>query len=209
MRKLILVIWLCFLSIAAWPQNSLETILAGWPAETLKKSNTAAGISHYTDEQKLAILLTNLARADGARFAREILPFYVQLHDVMDIPAVSSLTEELEEQKPLQPLIPASELDAVASDFAAFAGSRGIVSHQGFEKRYKKVLKPGGLVAENLYFGTDTSALTIVMALLIDSGVEGYGHRRNILSSMLTHTGIGQAKHRKWDNIVVFSYAVL
>lgn len=209
MRKTVLIGWLVVVSATSWSQKSLESILAAWPAATLEKCNTASGMDHYSEEQKMAILLTNLARADGQGFAREIVPYYVQLRDVMDIQAVSSLMDELSNQAPLQPLIPAGALNAIAVDFAEFAGSRGIVSHQGFDKRYKKVLKPGGLVAENLYFGTDTSALVVVLELLIDAGVEGYGHRRNILSNMLTHIGTGQAKHRKWDHIVVFSYAVL
>lgn len=99
--------------------------------------------------------------------------------------AVDDLIKDLEKQKPLLPLEPHYQIYKVAEDHGAEQMPTGDIAHQGFDgswpmDRIKKIpsISNGN---ENIAAGGCTPR-EIVIQLLIDSGVPGYGHRYNILN---------------------------
>ena len=185
-------------------QHSLNEVMATWPEETMAKCRI---VSLENQDPFLAevLLLCNMARVDGPRFARDILPLYFLEHGGKDTEAAVSLLNELNQLPSLPPFSLRKELMATAAYFAEYAGARGIVAHDRFDQRYDPLLKSCSSVAENLYFGYKKTALNVVAEFRIIEGVPGCGHRVNLLSGMLIHMGMAYQPNKKYDFILVMS----
>jgi uncharacterized protein YkwD len=154
--------------------------------------------------------LINEARTNPKKFLQEkALPYIVEAEeDTVKNKYVSSLLSELRRQNRLVPLQQDIYLHNEAHAFAADMGKTGNVGHSSpklgsFEKRLKKYSNKA--VGENCDYGSD-DPLEILMNLLIDDGIPGVGHRKNLLSPRYRWIGIGIEPHKgyEWNCVMDF-----
>lgn len=172
----------------------------------IAKANTVSNASYLTDEEKLVIIYCNLARLDGATFASSYLT------DLRTSSKASehSLLMELPSVKNLPMLVPAQPMYKAAKYHVDDIGPKGLVQHESSNgtsmgKRLRNFYG-GGYIAENISFGYN-DALQIVRQLLIDDGVAGYGHRRNILGEKYTRIGTAIGTHKQYRYMCVQDFS--
>jgi uncharacterized protein YkwD len=98
-----------------------------------------------------------------------------------------------------------------ARDHVADTGKSGALGHTGGDRssptdrisRYGTWDRSAG---ENISYG-DMSGREVVMGLIIDDGVRGKGHRKNIFNADFTVTGIACGPHKKYGSMCVITYA--
>jgi uncharacterized protein YkwD len=170
-----------------------EKVWNRWDSLVIAKANTAIDEDYMTSEEKLVILITNLARADGPLFSETFLNTYLEGEEKNKY--TRSLYKELKSIKNFQPLYPEKDLFKAAEGHAVKSGKNGQVGHQGFDARFKPLMKKYNSVAENCAYGFD-QALDNVLQLLIDEGVPSLGHRVNILNSEFNSIGVSIQPHK-------------
>ena len=111
------------------------------------------------------------------------------------------------------PLKIAAALINSARDHANETGAAGAIGHQGvhgstLDQRISRYASWEGSVSENLYYGS-ADAREIVVQLLIDKGVPGRGHRRNILDPKMAEAGVAVRPHIRYGSICVMDFATL
>lgn len=119
---------------------------------------------------------------------------------------VRSLKSELYKASPVTPLIVISPLNQTAKNHATDLARHQQFSHNSsdgtsFSRRMANAGMPGSC-AENIYNGGD-AALDAVITLLIDEGVSGYGHRRNILNKNARLIGVSFVPYNSGSFILV------
>ncbi|MGZ4089608.1 MAG: CAP domain-containing protein [Bacteroidia bacterium] len=110
----------------------------------------------------------------------------------------------------LQPLIPDEKVIKLARYHTNKQSQTKETGHdtpggKSFDKRFKKYLKKGFLVGETVSYG-EKDARAIVIQLLIDDGVRGRGHRKNILEPKYTHTGIAAGPHLRYEYMCTIDF---
>jgi len=188
---ILLLVWPLAISVAQNPWDA-------WDSGVITELNTASGEDYLNEEEKKVILFMNMARHDGSLFARTILDAYVKEKQVKNSAYLRSLRKDLNLTKGLMPLQPEQDLTAVAQAHALKSGQKGRVGHQDFNKRFEPLLgNPYMQVGENCSYGFGT-AIDIVLSLLIDEGVKGKGHRKNILSEDFNSIGVAIRPHKTY-----------
>ena len=166
----------------------------------------------------------NLARQHPDKYARlieKLRVYYVgNLFKRPDEPiiqteeglrAVDEAIHYLRSLKPLPPLRLSSGLSAAARDHVLDQGKAGSLGHIGrdgsqpFERieRYGKVI---GQVGENISYGPET-ARDIVIGLIVDDGVPGRGHRKNIFTGDYRLAGVATGYHARYHYMCVITFA--
>lgn len=174
-------------------ERTLPYYLKLLPADLVSTCNTASGVKEMSQEEKNAVLVTNLARVNPKLFLKVVLHDYVNhsFELAPNNPYVLSLQRKLETMEALPPLKVEKVLNEVAFSHADYCGRSGHIGHKNFEKRsaiIEQQLKHG-YAGENCGYGWD-AGLDFVIDLLVDEGIESLGHRKNILSSRFTSIGI-------------------
>lgn len=153
---------------------------------------------------------TNEARTDPAGFAVRYLAAIARHNR-----AAAECFQVMKNMKPGRPLAPSEVLSRSAQHHAEDLGRTGNTGHFGSDgsNLSKRILRFGnwtGAIGENCAFGIKTPR-EIVVTLLIDDGVEGRGHRRNILDPRFRYIGVGIRPHRwfKIDCVQDFASAVV
>jgi len=154
--------------------------------EEMKYANTAADADYMSVDEKRMILLCNLARLDGDRFAQEYLTPYLKGETNKNI---QSLYEDLKNTRDLSMFAPLRELQQ-----AAAYHMQEMIESQKFEHnspngdspatRIKKFVQNVRATSENIGARSSSSedlALDFTIQLLVDNGVESLGHRKAIL----------------------------
>lgn len=108
-----------------------------------------------------------------------------------EVKALQSLMEDLETMQPLNALLPSANIHKACKKHARDQTPTGDLNHLGTDgswpsdriTKYAPEMRSGN---ENLVGGKG-SARYLVLLLLIDSGIEGYGHRYNMLDPDWTH----------------------
>jgi uncharacterized protein YkwD len=77
---------------------------------------------------------------------------------------------------------------------------------KSFKKRFKRLIKKGLAVGENISYGNNT-AREIIVQLLVDDGVSGRGHRKNILDKDYTDCGIACGTHEKYNYMCTIDFS--
>lgn len=118
---------------------------------------------------------------------------------------------EMARMRPREPLRVSEALVRAARDHAKQMGARGAVGHAGVDgstlrTRIERHGQWSGSIAENIHYGSD-EPLRIVLDLLIDEGVAGRGHRKNILDPAARWVGVGLARHRGYRFNCVMDFA--
>jgi len=148
----------------------------------------------------------NFARARPAEYARELRR---ELRRSDDPAAVEEAIDFLERQAALPPLRADRRIAAAARQHAQAQGARGDVGHGaagGLGQRLRGQGVWAGLSAENISYGHDDPR-DVVRQLIIDSGVPGRGHRRNIFATGYQFAGVACGPHRAWGHMCVIDFA--
>ena len=113
--------------------------------------------------------------------------------------------------RPLPPLGFSSGMALAALDHVHDEGPRGIVGHRGSDSSspWKRMARHGkwiGRAGENIAYGYSNPE-AIVAQLIIDTGVPGRGHRKNIFTREYTVAGVGCGAHAKYGMMSVVDFA--
>ena len=125
--------------------------------------------------------------------------------------AIKEAIEFLKKQQPLPELQLSEGLQKAAQDHANDIGPKGLCSHSGSDgsstaNRVEKYGKWDGGIGENIDFGNDV-AEEAILSLLVDDGVEGRGHRKNLFNPHFKYTGIGVQDHKDMKLCCVIVYS--
>ena len=153
-----------------------------------KKINTASEISYLTQAEQQMIYEINFVRYYPTVYA-QIIQKYLKDNSPMnndEYKAGIELIEELNAAKPLSILVPEKCLFETAQFHRRDCESRKFTDHEGSDGRmpndrvlsFCSKLKAG---SENLVSGYE-SPRDANIALLLDAGISGRGHRKNVLN---------------------------
>lgn len=179
-------------------QNYTDAYKENWTKREIYLANTAKYYQKLDDTEKEVILLCNLARMNGKKFVKTIVTPYVTNNEVKKNKYLTSLIQDLNKQKKMNPLKPDAGLIRVAKSHAMNMGKKGKIGHMGYSNRIRSVEVEFNRMAENCDYGNQ-EPIDIVMSLLIDEDVPSLGHRQNILNPEFTHIGVGEAYHSEYD----------
>lgn len=138
-------------------------------------------------------------------------PGRVPLRTEEGVAALDEAIAFLESARPVGPLRFNEGLALAARRHAQDLGPRGALEHVGLDgaklsDRLNRLGTWHGLVAENISTG-EPEARQVVIQLLVDDGVPGRGHRRNLFNPDLHQAGAGSAPHRDYRVVTVIDYA--
>jgi uncharacterized protein YkwD len=182
---------------------SLISFISGLSQKPVKEDN------HKGESELLALI--NEVRTTPKKFlTSKALPYIIENdEDTVGNKYVSSLLKDLRKQNSIAPLESDLYLHDQAHLFAADMGSTGKTGHISstlgdFGKRLKKYSNKE--IGENCDYGS-SDPLDILMNLLIDDGIPGVGHRKNLLNSHYRQIGIGIEPHKmyEWNCVMDFS----
>ena len=168
---------------------------------------------------------TNLARTEPQRYAwylRELRRQFTgktyrmpgSASFVVTVEGVAALDEALrflQRQAPLPALSWAPGLAEAAADLSRDEGQSGDTGHTGrqsgdMQQRIERHGTWTSRIAENIGYGPDTARL-MVMQLIIDDGVPGRGHRKNIFNPSFRVAGAACGPHPVYRNMCVMEFA--
>jgi len=196
MRRRILILLIFVLWVSR--SGAQAGVWNAWEETVVRELNTGAGTVYLNEEEQKVILFINMARHDGRLFAETFLEAYLQEKGLKKNGYVRSLIRDLGKCSGLAPLRPAEDLTSVAQGHAMKMGSSGRTGHQDFNERFKPLLgNPYNGVAENCAYGPE-QAIDIVLSLLIDDGIKGTGHRKNMLNPAFNSVGVAIRPHRTY-----------
>jgi uncharacterized protein YkwD len=194
---------LCFfllVAFSAFSQQKLE------PSSV--NLDTGRGFGGLSNLEADVILEMNKVRTDPAAYAEQyILPRVQKLQDKAydglsskeGTVAVMDCYNALKGTPKVQPLYPDEKLIQLARYHTGKQSKTSETGHDSpggktIKKRFKKLVKKGSAVGENISYGEDTGR-EIVIQLLIDDGVPSRGHRKNIMDKGFTGTGVSYGSH--------------
>ena len=125
--------------------------------------------------------------------------------------AVDEAIKYLSRRKPLPPLGWSDGLAAAAAELADEQGRSGATGHVGRQsggtkQRIERHGRWERQIAENIGYGPK-SARDMVMQLIIDDGVKGRGHRKNIFAKAFTIAGVACGPHPRFDTMCVIDFS--
>jgi hypothetical protein len=174
-------------------ENHLVEFTA-WDDPKYLAANSAKDEDYLTDVEKDVYYFLNLARMNPKLFADTFLNHL----KVSDNHYESSLYSELQELEPLPVLKPNRNLYESAECHAKESGERGYVGHERFKCKES-------FMGECCYYG-ETDALGIIIALLVDQGIESLGHRRICLDGGYTELGVSIQPHKTYGENCVMDF---
>lgn len=154
----------------------------------------------------------NAVRADPGGYARELRRRQVRYDPAMrqeDPAAVEEAIDFLQAQPPLPPLVSDERLAAAARGHVERQGPRGEVGHGAPGALGRRLQAQGvfaGLLAESISYGQESPA-AVVRQLVIDSGVPGRGHRKDLFGRAYQAAGVACGPHARWGAMCVIDYA--
>lgn len=198
-----------------------------WPVKDwdIKTLSTARNAEYLDQLEKDIIFHLNMARTDPARYASEFIAprqAYFEGKRYLEpggpetfsgittqegVTAVKECVEALLGEEPLSILVPSAGLSQAALDHAKDQSESGLLGHDGADQsnpqsrveRYGQWLNTMG---ENIAYGQLTGR-EVVVGLLVDDGVPGRGHRKNIFNPGFTTIGVGCESHPRFDVVCV------
>lgn len=174
--------------------SPLSSYSAAWNDPKYLKCNTAALAHYMTTAEKELIYILNLARTNPALFAKTVISKY----PVRQTGYYTSLLETMLHLKPLKSLAPDSLCFAGAQCHALNSGAEGYVGHDRSDETCRKKWYYNGECCD---YGHN-QPIDILMALLVDEGVESLGHR-NICLGNYKKIGVSIQPHRTYRHTAV------
>ena len=182
--------------------NGSQASATEFTAEEIAKANTAADVKSMTQMEKDIVFYCNLARLDGTKFWETYHAEYITSNSAN----VVSLEEDLRTIKDLPMLVPEKSLMAAAAAHAQDMSDNDFFDHTSFDgtdfAQRVYCYYSGNAIAENLSAGKST-AMGVVIQLLVDEGVRSLGHRHNILDDRYCAIGVKTTTHKTWRTITV------
>jgi uncharacterized protein YkwD len=167
----------------------------------------------------------NLARTDPRTYAGYLRDFRVHYRGTSyrlpgkrefvvtseGVSAVDEAISALSRQKPVPSLAWSPGLAAAAAELVREEGLTGATGHRGMRsggprERINRQGEWRGWIGENISYGPDGARL-VVMQLIIDDGVPGRGHRKNIFSSYPRVAGVACGPHPTFRTMCVTDFA--
>jgi uncharacterized protein YkwD len=186
--------------------HSQNPVWDSWDPDVIRSLHTGAGIGYLTEEEQKVVLFMNMARFDGPLFASTFLDAYVEENSVENTSYLRSLYKDLKKKSELVPFQVEEDLTSVAQGHADLSGKTGHVGHKNFKKRFEPLRgNPYTAWAENCSYGYK-DAVEIVITLLIDEGVQGVGHRNNILNQEFNSVGVAIYPHKTYKTNCVIDF---
>ncbi|MCP4313613.1 MAG: CAP domain-containing protein [Bacteroidetes bacterium] len=186
------------LLMTAVKTNAQASVWESWDTEVVRSLHTGNSIPYLTEEEQKVILFMNMARHDGPLFAETFVKTYVEENQVEKSSYLRSLYKDLAKVSGLSPLYPEEDLTSVAQGHALKSGETGHVGHRNMKKRFAPLERnPYYAWGENCSYGYG-EAVGIVIILLIDEGIEGVGHRKNILNESFNSVGVAIRPHTSY-----------
>lgn len=189
---------------------------------TTAKVRTASARSDKLAREVLEEL--NLARTkpkEYARFVEQFLAKFIDDKTYMDgnakmtskegKKAVQEAIDFLKAAKPIGPLTLSKGLSDAALDHVEDIGPKGLMTHDGtddskMEDRMSRYGKWEKTCGENIAAGPN-DARPIVIQLIVDDGVPGRGHRKNIYNPDYHVVGVAGGKHKQYRYVCVMDFA--
>ena len=127
------------------------------------------------------------------------------------VAAVDEAIRFLSRQKPLRPLTSSAGLKKAAEALVKDQGRSGAIGHEGagsgdMRQRIERHGTWRGRIGENISYGPAQSRW-VVMSLIIDDGVPGRGHRKNIFDRSFGTAGIACGPHTRFGTMCVMDFA--
>lgn len=196
-----------FTPFAGDDKNPLEGFDPVWKNSVYSKCNTAVKTGYFKQVEKDVVFILNLVRQYPQAFNKTVVakwPGYKDREDLASNTYYTSLVKTLSTMQPVGLLQPDSANWVSAQCHAYTSGQKGYVGHARITEQCKNVSKFYG---ECCQYGYST-ALDIVMALLIDENVESLGHRIICLSPSYKWIGVSNQPHTGYgvNTVLDFGY---
>ena len=183
-----------------------------WDAATLEKANSAKDAAGYSDEEKKVVFYSNLVRLNPELFGKTYFQKYMDSTQTKFTSFANSLKNDLKAKyKPMEILTVKQDLTEEAVDHAKDSGKKGNLGHftsdgKSYDFRMKKFKNVYSTTAEACDYG-NSSALEIVIDLLIDEGQGTIEHRKIIMDKSLKYIGVSIQPHKKdkWTCVMDFA----
>lgn len=173
-----------------------------WHDSIYQIANTGKYASYLSKQEKNILYIINLSRINPDLFESTFLAKYIELNPDEKGSYASSLKKTLKKMDPLPPYQPDSLLFLASQLHAKDYGGKGKEGHGGLfgspEGRMEHFGAIGEITAENCDYGMYLAS-EIVLHLLVDNGISGVGHRKNLLASDLLRIGISVQPHAQYD----------
>lgn len=150
----------------------------------------------------------NLARTEPKAYAET---YIAPLSGQFSATYFNETIEEMTSMDPVGALVHVDGLWRMAKTHVLTQGPTGKTGHDradgsSFQDNVYAFSRSFRTAGENIAYGTNT-ARDIVIQLLVDDGIESRGHRKNMLSSKFTQTGVGFGSHSYYRYECVIDYA--
>jgi len=143
----------------------------------------------------------NLARTNPRAYAQCIAETHVA-----DARSTAEAVSFLKKASSLPPLSFVEGLALSAEMHVAEQGERGTIGHGNPWGRMAKCGRYIGRAGENISYG-HADARAIVAQLIIDAGVPGRGHRKNIFNAAFNVAGAAVGRHARYGAMCVIDFA--
>jgi uncharacterized protein YkwD len=140
-----------------------------------------------------------------------VMPDGVRIMTAEGPSAVVEAARELRKLGPLPLSTRSPELDAAARDHARDQARTGATGHDGSDgstagARISRYGEWSVTLGENIAYGRHTGR-EVLMALLVDDGVRGRGHRTILAVTLLRRLGVGCDAHPTYGTVCVLDHA--
>ena len=167
----------------------------------------AATVGQAADLSSAVVAEMNLARTQPQAYA-QILSERMGGTKDRD---VDEAVRFLQKAKPLPKLALSAGMSRGAKLHVDDVGPKGKTGHSGTDRstpftRMNQFGQYAGMAGENIYYGKQ-DARGIVCALIVDSGVRGRGHRKNIFNDKFALTGVAHGSHTVYGTMCVMNFA--
>ena len=181
-----------------------------WTPQEIKKAKANSLDSKMSSDEQNVLYFINLARINPKKFETEVLNPFLKENKKYSRKYIRSLRKDLNKTQNLSPLKYTEDLFKFAKHHAKTTGKKGKTGHRsvtlkGYKARTKKLLKNYSSVGENIHYGPNNPK-TIVLELLIDDGIKGVGHRKNILSKNFVYASVSIQPHKKYKFNTVIEF---
>ena len=153
----------------------------------------------------------NLARTAPHQYAQIVAAHTASCRDGESASAAREAIRFLEKQRPLPPLATSQGIRSGALTHVLEMGPSGGRGHTGRDgsqpwDRMSRFGKWIGRAGENIDYGRRDARGTVVR-LIVDAGVRGRGHRKNIFSSDFRVAGAAAGFHATYGSMCVIDFA--